>query len=94
MARPDFAPKIDDALVARYEELRSQVMGGLGNGMGLALFVRQGMRSWIEAWRYCTLGTPPAQPQPEPALPAPLRTELTLLLASMVLLNHKMEVVR
>jgi len=71
MARPDFAPKIDDAFVARYEELRSQVMGGLGNGMGLALFVRQGMRSWIEAWRYCTLGTPPAQHQPEPAVPAP-----------------------
>jgi hypothetical protein len=81
-------------LVARYEELRSQVMGGLGNGMGLALFVRQGMRSWIEAWRYCTLGTQPAQHQPEPAVPALLRTELTLLLASMVLLNHQMEVVR
>jgi len=62
--------------------------------MGLALFVRQGMRSWIEAWRCCTLGTPPAQHQSEPAVPAPLRTELTLLLASMVLLNHQMEVVR
>jgi hypothetical protein len=94
MAQPVSTSKIDDTLTARYEELRSQVLGGLGHGMGLALFLRQGTRSWIEAWRQCSLAAPREQNQSEPAVPAPLRTELTLLLASMVLLNHQTEVVR
>jgi hypothetical protein len=94
MAQPVSASKIDDTLTARYEELRSQVLGGLAHGMGLALFLRQGTRSWIEAWRQCALASPREQNQSEPAVPAPLRTELTMLLASMVLLNHQTEVVR
>jgi hypothetical protein len=93
MAQPVSASNIDDTLIARYEELRSQVLGGLSHGMGLALFLRQGMRSWIEAWRQCTLAAP-REHQSEQAVPAPLRTELTMLLASMVLLNHQTEVVR
>ena len=48
----------------------------------------------IEAWRQCALAAPREQNQSEPAVPAPLRTELTMLLASMVLLNHQTEVVR
>ena len=61
----------------------------------LLLFLRQGTRSWIEAWRAVgVLAAPREQNQSEPAVPAPLRTELTMLLASMVLLNHQTEVVR
>ena len=89
MVQPVSASKIDDTLIARYEELRSQVLGGLGHGMGLALFLRQGMRSWIEAWRHCTLGAPREQNQSDPTVATPLRTELAMLLASMVLLNHQ-----
>lgn len=58
MAQPVSASKIDDTLTARYEELRSQVLGGLAHGMGLALFLRQGTRSWIVAWRQCALAAP------------------------------------
>jgi hypothetical protein len=67
MAQPVSASKIDDTLTARYEELRSQVLGGLGHGIGLALFLRQGTRSWIEAWRQGTLAAPREHNQSEPA---------------------------
>jgi hypothetical protein len=39
--------------VDRYEELRGQALGALaakGNGLGLALFIRQGMPAWLDAW--------------------------------------------
>ncbi|MDA2924466.1 hypothetical protein MYX65_07390 [Acidobacteria bacterium AH-259-L09] len=76
-----------DPLVARYEELRSQALGGVGRGQGLALFLRQGMRIWMEApfqrSLQVSVAGPPRDGQPEGTLP--LRMEMTMLLASMVL---------
>jgi hypothetical protein len=36
-------------LIAGYEELRLQALAGTGRGFGLALFLREGMCSWIHA---------------------------------------------
>jgi hypothetical protein len=37
--------------VARYEDLRCQVVGhGAGHRLGLALFQREGMKAWLDAW--------------------------------------------
>jgi hypothetical protein len=37
--------------VARYEDLRCQVVGhGAGHRLGLALFHREGMKAWLDAW--------------------------------------------
>jgi hypothetical protein len=41
--------------VARYEDLRCQVIGqGGGHRLGLALFQREGMKAWLDAWSTCT----------------------------------------
>ena len=34
-------------LTAHYEELRAQSLAASGRGMGLTLFLREGMRAWI-----------------------------------------------
>jgi hypothetical protein len=42
-------------LVTRYEDLRQLVIGhGGGHRLGLALFHREGMKAWLEAWSTCT----------------------------------------
>lgn len=86
---------IADRLILGYEDLRRQVLGGVGAGRGCALFLRQGMRSWIEAWQD-TWRTPPDAPRErdrEPMMPAQVRADVVLLLASMVL-HHQPEVMR
>ena len=42
-----------DALRFSYEDLRTQVLVG-GRGPGLAIFLRHGMREWIELCCSCT----------------------------------------
>jgi hypothetical protein len=77
----------NDGLIARYEELRRQALGRSGaQGQGLVLFLRGGMRAWMNAWSQC------AVPQAAPAhshndqdiCPVQLQREVTMLLASMV----------
>jgi hypothetical protein len=42
------------AQVARYEDLRRHVTGhGGGHRLGLALFHREGMKAWLDAWSIC-----------------------------------------
>jgi hypothetical protein len=36
-------------LTAHYEELRAQALAGSGRGLGLTLFLREGMCAWIHA---------------------------------------------
>lgn len=36
-------------LTAHYEELRTQALSGAGRGLGLTLFLREGMCSWMRA---------------------------------------------
>jgi len=81
-------------LVARYEELRSQALGGSGRGLGLALLLRQGMRAWVEAWSNCTL-TMPAERHREGDLDKvvsiQLRDEIAVVLAGMALRSTEVE---
>jgi hypothetical protein len=51
----------DSALVSWYEGLRRQALGsrdGEGRGLGWALLVRQGMKSWMQAWSECVTQRP------------------------------------
>ena len=81
-------------LAERYEELRSQALGGSGRELGLALLLRQGMRAWVEAWSNCTLGMP-AERRREGGLaevvPIQLRTEIAIVLAGMALGGTEVE---
>ena len=41
--------------VTRYEDLRRHVVrDGGGHRLGLALFHREGMKAWLDAWSTCT----------------------------------------
>jgi len=41
--------------VTRYEDLRRHVISnGGGHRLGLALFHREGMKAWLDAWSTCT----------------------------------------
>jgi hypothetical protein len=41
--------------VERYEDLRRHVIGHSGgHRLGLALFHREGMKAWLDAWSTCT----------------------------------------
>ena len=79
-------------MVERYEDLRRQVLSqkGVGHGgRGLVLFLRQGMKAWMEAW----LGYPIAGPMKAPIesdstgsmVPWDLRGEVAAILAGMAL---------
>ncbi|HEV3278356.1 MAG TPA: hypothetical protein VG860_16170 [Terriglobia bacterium] len=66
-------------------------MGSLSpgsEGFGLALFLRRGMTAWIEAWSECTRGVEPgtpSQPRIDETIPGDTRTQITVLLAGMIL---------
>jgi len=81
------APLEKDGLIAAYEELRRQVMNGQ-RGPGLALFMRRGMREWMNACSLCLAPSPTkeftAAPD-EAVLPQGTRTEVVLILAGMLL---------
>lgn len=82
-------------LVSHYEELRLQALGqmDMARGLGLALFLRQGMRPWIESWSKCP---PPPRPMQEAStghsIPRELQDEITNILAGMVLSSRSWEV--
>lgn len=77
-------------LAARYEQLRRHMLGGAGRGTGLILFLRQGMRAWMEA---CDRSAPAAWAaigtgSDDVLLPPLARLEVTLILAGMALRNR------
>lgn len=77
--------------MARYEDLRQGVLEGRAaqGPLGLALFLREGMRAWMDAWLSCPASlearpeTPSAPAEPEPLVSAP--RELVEILAGMAL---------
>ena len=72
-----------ESLTSRYEDLRSEVLNGSGRGLGLTLFLRLGMNSWIEALSNCTLQAP-RDPTDQHAFVIPSsHSEITLILAGM-----------
>lgn len=57
MARHDCPDDRTDSSeqVTRYEDLRRHVIDdGGGHRLGLALFQREGMKAWLDAWSTCT----------------------------------------
>jgi hypothetical protein len=61
--------------VTRYEDLRRHVTGnGCGHRLGMALFHREGMKAWLDAWSTCTTrdARPVRNPSDDPVRPLPL----------------------
>ena len=79
------------ALTAQYEQLRGDAVNGTSlaaRGFGLALLLQQGMTGWMRACSEYTneLQRPAASSLPLAApLPAAVRSQLTLILASMLM---------
>ena len=68
----------------RYEMLRSEALNASGmHCRGLALFSRQGMSGWMEAWTGCRQVVPEAPVIQY--LPTGKSSQLTVLLANMIL---------
>jgi len=71
--------------------LRRDATGRLtrgGQGLGLTLFLRRGMTAWMEAWSECAGNVEPAarlQPGVHETIPVDMRSQITTLLASMIL---------
>ena len=79
-------------LLERYEDLRRQVLSqkGVGHGgQGLVLFLRQGMKAWLDAWSCCFIARPTRAPMESNAMgsvvPWNLRDEVAAILAGMAL---------
>jgi len=59
-----------------------------GEGLGLALFLRRGMTAWMRAWSECARTVEPvtrAQAGTNEAMPLDMRSQITTLLAGMIL---------
>jgi hypothetical protein len=81
-------------LAAQYEQLRSDALraAGGGGGLGLVLFLRQGMLPWMRAASRCTSERPPVSsppPRAEAILPLEIRSQITLVLAAMIVGRRK-----
>ena len=84
-------------MLADYEQMRGTVLDPLCTGMvtlqGLALFLRQGMAAWMGAWSNC-MSEPAhapdraATPTP-PLLPQSIQAQLAMILAGMILSQHR-----
>ncbi len=77
-------------MVAAYEQLRSDVLDQGRRFVptpGLALFLRQGMTAWMRAWACCSkeIKSEPSSPLAAGGLSLSVRTEMTLILAAMIL---------
>jgi hypothetical protein len=84
-------PDMDSAIMRCYEGLRRAALGSAwetGRELGLALFVRQGMTSWMQAWskwgiREAAVSQIKKSPEGDPLIP--LNREAVMILASMAL---------
>ncbi len=77
-------------MIARYEELRGQVLRRSGaHGNGLALLMHHGLSAWMQAWSQCAVAAPsiPKQvpPDDQETCPVELHREVATILANMAL---------
>jgi hypothetical protein len=70
-------------LTSDYEELRMEALHGTGRGLGLTLFLRLGMNSWIEALSNRTLQAPCDSTDRRTSVIPSSQSEITLILAGM-----------
>ncbi len=92
MPQPPAPVQRGDGLVARYEDLRQQVLGQSAvQPQGLALFIRHGMCAWMQVWSQCVSPVPAvAAPRNDQEIcPVQLHRDAAMLLASMVLFNRQ-----
>ncbi len=70
-----------------YEVLRQQVLrNALEPTLGLGIFLRQGMVTWMKAYSLCVPTLPPLPPRCDySGIPASLVGEITTILAGIVL---------
>jgi len=84
-------PAIRQDLAAHYEQLRRDAIGRPtygGQGLGLALFLRRGMTAWMQAWSECAGNVEPgprSQSVIDEPIPGDIRSQITTLLAGMIL---------
>ena len=81
MARHDLRDDRTDGSeqVTRYEDLRRHVTGdGCGHRLGMALFHREGMKAWLDAWSTCSIrdARPVRNPSDGAVRPLPLAGEV------------------
>ena len=79
-------PEESETLLAGYEELRRQALGGLC-GAGFAVMMHRGMRAWMNAFSG-TCASRPAQVctrSEQLLIPQGLQTEIVLILSGMLL---------
>ncbi|MCX6922414.1 MAG: hypothetical protein NT154_04250, partial [Verrucomicrobia bacterium] len=76
-----------DCLAAEYEELRRHALNGSGRGSGLIVFLRRGMRAWMDQERSFAphAAAPASTSDPAACLPRPQTAAAVLLLAGMAL---------
>jgi hypothetical protein len=78
-------------LAGHYEQLRQDAMRQSisgGRGLGLALFLRSGMKAWMQAWSECASDETEMHSSSggNETIPVDLRSQVTSLLAGMILL--------
>ena len=84
-----------DTVINRYEQLRSYALreSFAGEvGLGLALFMRSGMATWVDAWaEYTPVASDKADAHSmvERAVPECLISQVTMLITSMALNVHR-----
>jgi hypothetical protein len=84
-----FTVQASEELLARYEELRRQALqpaGAMRRGQGLALFMRRGMKEWLQAWSRCMVSNAKRDKEHrEEMICADVRTDVVMIMAAMVL---------
>ena len=90
IASPVSVAGANDGAVAGYEDLRGQAVGapGFHNGLGMVLFLRQGITAWMKARLQATsarAGSSCGRGDSDERIPLDLRGEAALILAGMAL---------
>lgn len=77
--------------MAHYEELRREALqpaGAIRHGEGLALFMRRGMKEWLQAWSHCLVSNAKRdkeQTNREEMIYPDVRSDVVMIMAGMVL---------
>jgi hypothetical protein len=83
-------------LVAHYEQLRRDATESPAyrEGLGLALFLQRGMKAWMQACSDCAMNVEPGTRTDagiDNTMPAGMRSQITSLLAGMILCLQQQE---
>ena len=80
----------NEALIAQYEQLRRDALSQQSErvaSLGLALFLRQGMKAWMRGgadYLHPADAQPPPSFSPSAPLPLEVRAQLAVILAAMI----------